>query len=40
MLYRSVSRKPAASASCNEQNQREPYAIYIMIWAYQRLVGV
>ncbi len=37
--YRRVSRQPAASASSTEQNQRVPFEICILIWAYQRLVG-
>ena len=32
--------QPAASASSTEQNQRVPLAICILIWAYQRLVGL
>lgn len=40
MLYLLVSRQPAASASSTEQNQRVPLLIFILIWAYQRLVGV
>src|ERR1700680_3525595 len=40
MLYRLVSRQPAASASSTEQNQRVPFATCILIWAYQRLLGV
>jgi hypothetical protein len=39
MLYRLVSRQPAASASSTEQNQRVPLLIFILIWVYQRLVG-
>ena len=38
--YRRVSRQPAASASSTEQNQRVPLVIFILIWAYQRLVGL
>ena len=38
--YRFVSRQPAASASSTEQNQRVPLDILILIWAYQRLVGL
>ncbi len=38
--YRLVSRQPAASASSTEQNQRVPLLICILIWAYQRLLGV
>src|ERR1700676_960940 len=38
--YRRVSRQPAASASSTEQNQRVPLLIFILICAYQRLVGV
>jgi hypothetical protein len=37
---RLVSRQPAASASSTEQNQRVPLAIFIWIFAYQRLVGL
>ena len=37
--YRRVSRQPAASASSTEQNQRVPLETFILIWAYQRLVG-
>src|SRR5713226_10326946 len=37
--YRLVSRQPAASASSTEQNQRVPFEICILIFAYQRLVG-
>jgi hypothetical protein len=40
MLYRLVSRQPAASASSTEQNQRVPLLTCILIWAYQRLLGV
>ena len=40
MLYLFVSRQPAASASSTEQNQRVPLLIFILIWVYQRLVGV
>ncbi len=36
---RRVSRQPAASASSTEQNQRVPLAMFILIFAYQRLVG-
>jgi len=39
MLYRFVSRQPAASASSTEQNQRVPLLIFILIWVYQRLFG-
>src|SRR5664279_1200919 len=38
--YRLVSRQPAASASSTEQNQRVPLLTCILIWAYQRLVGL
>ena len=38
--YRRVSRQPAASASSTEQNQRVPLLIFILICAYQRLVGL
>jgi hypothetical protein len=37
--YRFVSRQPAASASSTEQNQRVPLLTFILICAYQRLVG-
>jgi hypothetical protein len=40
MLYRLVSRQPARSASSTEQNQRVPFETCILIWAYQRLLGV
>ncbi len=39
-FYRRVSRQPAASASSTEQNQRVPLEIFILICAYQRLVGL
>jgi hypothetical protein len=39
-VYLLVSRQPAASASSTEQNQRVPLAICILIWEYQRLVGL
>ena len=39
-VYLRVSRQPAASASSTEQNQRVPLLIFILIWVYQRLVGV
>jgi hypothetical protein len=39
-FYLFVSRQPAASASSTEQNQRVPLLILILIWVYQRLVGV
>src|SRR4051795_3370214 len=39
IVYRLVSRQPAASASSTEQNQRVPLEIFISIFAYQRLVG-
>jgi hypothetical protein len=38
--YRLVSRQPASSASSAEQNQRVPLLIFILICAYQRLVGL
>jgi hypothetical protein len=38
--YRFVSRQPAASASSTEQNQRVPFETFILICAYQRLVGL
>ena len=38
--YRRVSRQPAASASSTEQNQRVPLSIFMLIRAYQRLVGL
>src|SRR3954463_9761400 len=37
--YLLVSRQPASSASSTEQNQRVPLLIFILICAYQRLVG-